>query len=300
MTEMIFPRRLSAGDTLGVVAPAGPFDRERFDRGTGVLMEMGFNLYIPEGLFQGEGYLAGSDGHRAEMVDRLFSDSGIDAVICARGGYGAMRILSRLDFANIRKHPKPFIGFSDISALLWAINERAGLACFHGPMVTSLADADGETKRSLLSALTEGGPMEIVGAEGKGIVPGVAVGRLSGGNLATLCHLAGTPFAPSWEGHILLIEDVAEPLYKIDRMLTQLKLSGALSGVAGVALGTFEQCPAYEEVCKVVARIFEGTGVPVAAGFPVGHSKRNMTVPLGIPATLDADEGTLSFELRAE
>jgi len=293
--EPVLPKCLQPGDTIGIIAPSSPFDRKAFDRGVEILGSLGFSVTVPPGLFQESGYLAGSDDHRASLVSRLFADGEIDAIFCARGGFGAMRILDRLDYDSIRRHPKILVGYSDVTALLSAIHERCGLVTFHGPVVSSLGVASRETLDGLRDAVTHPGNLRIVPDQGETLKPGAATGPVAGGNLTTLCHLIGTPFQPSYRGRLLLLEDRGETGYRIDRMLTQMKLAGCFDGLAGLLLGTFEDCGPAESIYAVVRDTFENDPVPILAGFSIGHGRHNQTVPIGMPATLDADDRSLVY-----
>ncbi len=293
------PARIYPGDTIGVVAPAGPFDRETFSLGARVIEDMGFKLFIPPGLFEKNGYLAGSDQHRVLFVNQLFADQSIDGIICARGGYGSMRILPLLDFDVIKSNPKVLIGFSDITILLSVLLTRCNLVTFHGPVVTSLGDATEETKRSLFGNVSSGNKPAIRLPDGRTIKPGVATGQVCGGNLTMLCHLIGTPFAPGYENKILFLEDRGEAPYRIDRMLVHMKLAGCFKDIAGIILGTFEECGPIEDIIKIIADVFEDIPVPILAGLDAGHGKHNLTIPLGIEATLDADKHTLIYHRPA-
>jgi len=293
--KSVKPSRLKPGDTIGIAAPAGPFDRGKFLKGKAVLESAGFRTFFDETIFRKHGFLAGNDLQRADQVNRLFSDPSIQAVICARGGYGSMRILPFLDVKTIRKHPKIFLGFSDISSLLSVIQDWCDLITFHGPVVTTLANAAEETITSLLTVLTSGTTLELTPEKGIIVKPGVASGRMAAGNLTTLCHLVGTPYAPTFNGKILLLEDIGEAPYRIDRMLTQMKLAGCFNGIAGLVLGSFKDCGPLNEIFNVVLRIFEDTDIPILAGFDIGHGKQNFTIPLGLSATLDTDGKQLLF-----
>jgi muramoyltetrapeptide carboxypeptidase len=290
------PARLKPGDKVGVAAPAGPPDSETFLRGIRIWEEMGFSVYVPENLLDARGYLAGADGHRAELVNRLFADPTIDAIVCARGGYGSLRILDLLDYGVIADHPKVFVGFSDITALLSVLFDRCGLVTFHGPVLTSLAESGEDSRQSLLQAVSSDYRVEIRVPEGVTVSPGTGSGILRGGNLNTLCHLVGTPFAPGFDGNILFLEDRAEPPYKIDRMLMQMKLAGCFQGLAGVVLGSFEECGPLDEILRIAKDIFGEYRVPIMAGLGSGHGRNNLTLPMGIAATLDADRHLLSFQ----
>ena len=260
---------------------------------------MGFEVFIPIGLSKPNGYLAGSDSHRAELVNQLFADTSIDAIICARGGYGSIRILPLLDYELIKSNFKVFIGFSDITTLLSVFFNRCGLVTFHGPVVTSLAAGHKEDGRALFSAITSEDPLEIILTDGQTINTGSGSGILCGGNLNTLCHLTGTPFAPTFNGKILFLEDRGEAPYRIDRMLFHMKLAGCFKGIAGVILGSFEECGPIEEIYKIVKDVFDDHRIPILAGLEAGHGAINKTIPLGIEVTLDADSHRLTFHRAA-
>ena len=297
--KTVKPPRLAPGDTIGIVAPASPFSQERFNKGVDVLKSMGLRVSFDDDIFIEQGYLAGTDAQRADFINRLFADQKIKAIVCARGGFGAMRVLALLDYEAIKKHPKIFVGYSDISALLSVLDTRCGLVAFHGPMVTTLADTGRETKAALLEALTSDAKLELAPANGRVIKPGRASGPIAGGNLTTLCHLVGTPFAPSYNGKIVFFEDKGEAAYRIDRMLSQMKLAGCFEGLAGLVLGSFEDCGEFDEICRIIAEMFKDAGIPVLAGFDIGHGRTNITIPLGIEATLDADRQRLTFHESA-
>jgi muramoyltetrapeptide carboxypeptidase len=277
------PARLKRGDKVGIAAPASHFDMENFNTGVNVLESMGFYVSVLDDIFDKKTYLAGSDVHRANLLNKLFADSSIKAIICARGGYGSIRILPLLDYNIIRNNPKIFVGFSDVSAILSAIYTKCGLVTFHGPMVTTMAAFLSDSK------------LKITIKNGIALRHGSASGIVSGGNLATLCHLAGTPFQPSFKDHILFLEDRGEATYKIDRMLTQMKMAECFDGIAGLVLGSFDDCGKIKEVFSVVDNIFKDDDIPVLAGFEAGHGRNNITIPFGIKATLDSDRNLLSF-----
>ena len=295
----LVPARLKPGDTIGIVAPAGPFDTEKFYRGLEVLEAMGFQTSFSDDLFIKKGYLAGSDTHRAELVNRFFADKKIKAIVCARGGFGSLRILPLLDYEAIQKNPKIFVGFSDISALLSALYTKCGLVTFHGPMVTTLGNATQKTRDDLFLAFTAEKNLTIKPRQGVTIKPGKASGPVAGGNLTTLCHLIGTPFEPNFKGHILFLEDQGEASYRIDRLLTQMKIAGCLKGLTGLVLGSFEDCGPINEIFRIVQNTFKGDTIPILAGFDAGHGNSNSTIPMGLEATLDADKHLLLFHAPA-
>ncbi len=295
MTTLSIPKTLKHGNTIGIVAPAGPFDREKFNTGVRVLEKMGFKVIIPKGLFEQDAYLAGPDSHRAEMVTRLFKDPAIDAVFCARGGFGSIRILPLLDYKAIQSNSKIFMGFSDITALLSAFNSRCNLVCFHGPMITTLADMDQRSIDAMIQGLMSGKKLRITLSKGVILNSGRASGMVIGGNLATLCHLTGTPYQPDYAGCILVIEDVGEAVYKIDRMLMQMKLAGCFKDLSGLVVGSFKDCGDINRIYSVIEKVFRTESFPILAGFDIGHGDRNHTIPLGIQATLDTDSHLLLY-----
>ena len=295
LSEPVLPPALKPGDTLGIIAPASPFDRESFDAGLRVLESMDFNLVIPQSIFDKNGYLAGSDRHRADLLNQLFADPDIDGIICARGGYGAMRILPLLDVDAISSHPKVFVGFSDITVLLDFLVQRCHMVAFHGPTVTTLGKADPSARDRFLLALSKPEPLSLSAVSSQVIQSGITAGRFFCGNLTLFCHLTGTPFQPDFSGGILLIEDQGEAPYRIDRMLTQMMMAGCFDGLAGLALGAFSDCGSAGAVHRIVVDRLGGLNLPILAGFDVGHETVNMTLPVGLPVQLDTYSGTLTF-----
>ena len=241
-TIPVRPRRLKPGDTIGIVAPASPFDQGDFDAGCALLQELGFKLRTADGLFARQGYLCGSDRQRAAQLHQVFADDAVHAVLCVRGGYGVLRILEALDFDLIGSHPKALIGFSDITALHQALFQKFGWVSFHGPMLSTMATADDMTLDAWRAALMGEAAVTLTSVGTDPVVfSGVARGVVQGGNLATLCHLVGTAFHPRFEGAILVLEETREPLYRIDRMLTQMKLAGVLSRTVWRGPGGFRR-----------------------------------------------------------
>ena len=290
------PLPLSPGDTVGIVAPASPFNLTNFNKGLTVLQSLGFKTLLPNEIFQDEGYLAGSDKSRANQLIRLLADSRVKGIICARGGFGAMKILPLLDFDYIQSFTKVFIGFSDITALLASFVKKCRWVVFHGPNVTTLRNADAKSLEIFQQAVSGRIPLTIFAPDGNVLFPGVVTGPLMAGNLTTLCHLIGTPYMPNLNGRILLIEDRGEALYRIDRMLTQMKIAGSFDKLAGLALGGFTDCGTVLEVESIVAKIFYDCQIPILSGFEVGHNHRNLTLPLGLNATLDTQNRMLSLQ----
>jgi muramoyltetrapeptide carboxypeptidase len=281
---------------IGVAAPAGPFERPVFERGRRALCEMGFEVVVPPEAFAAAGFLAGPDAQRAALFNRLISDPAVDAVICARGGYGCLRILPHIDYDAAARDPKPVIGFSDVTALLWALYARAGLIGFHGPLVTTLADASAADRHLLRSAVMDAERLHLGFEDAVALRPGTARGPLAGGNLTTLCHLLGTPYAPVFRDHILFLEERGEAPYRIDRMLTQMRMAGCFEGMRGLVLGSFTDCGDEAELRRVLAEAFDDADGPILAGVGAGHGEANATLPLGAEVVLDADGRRLDFE----
>ena len=295
----IRPPRLKPGDTIGIVAPAGPFDPKIFSQGLSTVESLGFRTRVSDEIFEKTGYLAGTDALRAQLINRLFKDPEVQGIICARGGFGSLRILPLVDFDVIRKNPKVFIGFSDITALLTAITSHSGLVTFHGPMVTTLATAPEFTCNILTTAIASDAPLEITPADGIVLQAGQAKGPVIGGNLNTLCHLLGTPYQAGFKSHILFFEDRGEARYRIDRMVAQMKLAGCFEGIDGLVLGSFEDCGNLDGIYQIFQEHFRDIHIPILAGFDIGHGKQNMTIPCGMDATLDTDKQLLSFSQPA-
>jgi muramoyltetrapeptide carboxypeptidase len=289
------PMRLKPGDCIGIVAPASPFKKTDFYDGIGILVDMGFQVKFPEGIFARSGYLAGSDVDRAAQVNRAFEDTEVHAIVCARGGYGSMQILPYLNYDAIRRHPKLLMGFSDITALLCALYHLSGLVSCHGPVVTTLKSAGSKTLSSVFDMLTLNELPALQLEKGIVLSPGKASGPVICGNLTTLCHLVGTPFQPKLGGCILILEDTGEKPYRIDRMLTQMKLAGVFSGLLGLGIGSFENCGQADELFEIFARIFIPIRIPILAGFGIGHGAENFAVPFGFEAVLDADRHMLIY-----
>lgn len=273
-------------------APSSPFQNERFDAGLARLEAAGFEVVVHPQARARQGYLAGSDDTRLAALHALVDDPQIDGIIAARGGYGAHRYVARLDFARIRQSRKALIGFSDVTALHSAIQARAALTSIHGPVVTQLGDLP-EADLAGLTALLENpaARFELVSVD-EPLVGGRATGILTGGCLSVLAPLIGTDLLFVPDGAILLLEDVGEATYRIDRLLTQLRLGHVLDRVAGVVLGDFTRCepqrPGEQTLRDVLSDRLGDLGVPVLSGLPIGHGARNHAVLLGAEVTLDA------------
>lgn len=292
----LIPKSLHPGSRIGIAAPAGNFNPDKFAAGINVLENHGFEALIPSRLTTRKGYLAGSDSHRAEVIQRLFADPSVDAILCARGGYGSMRILPLLDYTAIRRNPKIFIGFSDITALLTVLYTHCSLVTYHGPVVTSLGTSSPQTGAALTAAVSCDRRIIIEPENGFVLKQGAAVGPVIGGNLTILSHLMGTPFMPRYDEHILFLEDCDEKPYRIDRMLTQMRLSGCLDGIVGLFLGDFKNCGSPEIIKAIVADIFQDREIPILGGFEIGHGPTNLTLPIGLSARLDTRTRQLSYQ----
>lgn len=206
-----------------------------------------------------------------------------------------MKLLPLLDFEAIRAKPKILVGFSDITALLIAIHNSCRMVTFHGPLVTTLRKDNGESCSALIGAISSSTPLLLKASEPVVLSPGHASGTLIGGNLSSLCHLVGTPYEPRFEGGLLFLEDRGEAPYRIDRMLSQLSLSGHLDGVAGVILGSFVDCGPLTDIHAIVREAFRHTHAPILGGFELGHGRHNLTVPIGLEAKMDTEDGSLRF-----
>jgi muramoyltetrapeptide carboxypeptidase len=301
------PKTLKIGDTIGLVAPSSPLRHEGLlEKSIKVLEQQGFKIVIGESCGKKYGYLSGSDEMRAEDINRMFEDRSIDAVFCLRGGYGTPRILDRLEYDTIKQNPKIFIGYSDITAIHIALNQKCDLITFHGPMAASdmLEGFDEFSRKSYLDAITSIKPLgkidNPIGFDIISMVPGKAKGRIVGGNLSLVASTIGTPYEIDTKGKILFLEDIDEFTYSVDRMLTQLRLSGKFKDCVGIVLGNFTNClPQYENFDHTLLEVFQDIIVqakkPTIHNFMAGHCTPKITIPLGVEALLDADSCTLTI-----
>jgi muramoyltetrapeptide carboxypeptidase len=307
----IKPQRLNAGDTIGIIAPASaPPDPKNIDRSVAVLERLGFKTKLAPNVRKRWGFLAGSDRDRASDLMKMFADPKVKAIICVRGGYGTARLLPLLDYGVIRRNPKIFLGYSDITSLHCAFLVEAGLISFHGPMLNSdfvHKDFPDFTLASCLRTLMKASPAGSISAGYKGktvsiLRRGKVSGALIGGNISILCSTLGTPWQPSFKNKILFFEDLDEVPYRFDRMLTHLLNAGLLQQVAGVAIGVNADCfdpyaktmKEYRQTCEDVFRErLLPLKIPVVMGLPFGHIPLNATLPVGARATLDTNKGDL-------
>ncbi|QFZ73463.1 LD-carboxypeptidase [Streptomyces fagopyri] len=303
MKSLTRPARLAPGARVAVVSPSGPVPEERLEAGLDLLRGWDLDPVVAPHVLDRHtefNYLAGTDAHRAADFQAAWCDPEVSAVFCARGGYGAQRMVDLLDWDAIRSAgPKVFLGFSDITTLHEAFATRAGLVTLHGPMVAALDFLkNARTQEHLRATLFEPETVRTLTAgTGGALVPGRARGVTLGGCVSLLAADLGTPHArASARGGLLLIEDIGEEAYRLDRILTQLLRAGWLDRVAGIALGSWVDCGPYEGVRTVFADRLGGLGVPVVEHFGFGHCEGALTVAFGVGAELDADAGTLTLD----
>lgn len=303
---MIVPKNIRLGDTLGIIAPSSPpKDKGVVKQALKDLKNLGFKVQVGASVHSRKGYLAGTDAVRLKDLHSFFADPKIKGILCLRGGYGSARLLPNIDFNLIKKNPKFFCGYSDITALHLAMYHKAGLATFHGPTLLTLFPK-GKTSAFTTSSFLRVAHGRQLGDISRGlekkiktttIVKGKTSGILLGGNLSILASLVGTPWIPSFKNSILFLEDVNEAPYRIDRMLTQLIQSGTLKGVKGIALGTWRKCEAEHKKTQSSLEVFKDKltplKIPVCMGFPFGHIEDTATIPYGRVGELDASKGLL-------
>ncbi|MEU8587673.1 LD-carboxypeptidase [Streptomyces sp. NPDC048664] len=305
MTDLLRPARLAPGARVAVVAPSGPVREERLAAGLDILRGWGLDPAVAPHVLDRHPrfpYLAGTDADRAADLQAAWCDPEVSAVLCARGGYGAQRIVDLLDWDALRTAgPKVLVGFSDITALHEAVASRLGLATLHGPMVSAESFLkDTRTQDHLRATLFAPETVMTIASPGTALVPGRARGVTLGGCLSLLATGLGTADARTpAPGRLLMIEDVGEEAYRIDRILTQLLRSGRFDGVSGIALGSWEECGPYDLLREVFVDRLGGLGIPVVEGFGFGHGEGALTIPLGVAAELDADTGTLTLDTPA-
>ncbi|MFH0925146.1 MAG: LD-carboxypeptidase [bacterium] len=299
---MIKPNALKFGDNIGIVAPAGPLVKDIFFSGVDQLKSLGFKTKFNKDIFAKKGYLAGHDQRRAEELNKMFLDPEIKAIICARGGYGSARLIPLIDKAGIKKNPKIFMGFSDITSLHLSINKECSLVTFQGPMVASdqLINLKELTRHSLLDTLTKPlPPPELYISRDTIVREGYGQGALVGGCLSILIHSLGTSYEVDTDNKILFLEDWREAPYSIDRMLTHLKLANKFDKVKGVLFGDMSFYPRRKDNKKylkgLIEDIFKGYKFPICIDLPFGHGSENVVLPLGVKVTLDTSKGIMTF-----
>jgi muramoyltetrapeptide carboxypeptidase len=298
-------KRLKPGDTIGVIAPASIVEEEKIKTATGLLESLGYYVRLGASCKSQWYSFAGEDLVRASDINTFFKDPNVDVILCLRGGYGSIRLMDRIDYKLIKENPKVFIGYSDITLLHLAFNQRSNLITFHGPMLASnmAGDYDPQTIQSLLTGVCHGVQPYVIeneaGQDLKSLVDGIAEGQITGGNLITLVSALGTPYAPDLNGKILFIEEVGEPPYRIDRALTQLFQSGKLRQVVGIILGSFTDCTPSDDRDMALMEVLQdrlgNLGVPIVYNFRSGHCKPMMTLPLGARARIDGNNPAINI-----
>jgi muramoyltetrapeptide carboxypeptidase len=310
--SIVKPKRLSAGDTVMLVAPANAtFNTVELQIAKESLTALGFNVKIGAHVLDRHGYLAGDDKARADDINKAFADSSVAAVHAIRGGWGSARLLPYLDFDTIRRNPKVLIGYSDVTALLLSMHAKAGLVTFHGPIGLGRWDTYSLDyyKRVLFNAeqvtytnkqgLADRNALAQTEFRVQTITPGKARGRLVGGNLTVMTAILGSPYLPDWDNAILFTEDVGEDYYRIDRMLTQLKLAGVLGRIKGFVFGSCSECGPGNgnfgalTLEEIFADHIKPLGVPAWQGAMIGHGQPQWTLPVGVEVEIDADAGSI-------
>jgi muramoyltetrapeptide carboxypeptidase len=310
--SLVRPPRLGSGSRIALLAPAGPLlERDDITRAEELCRALDYEPVVAPHAAGRHGYLAGTDADRLADLNAALRDPAIDAIWCIRGGYGVTRILAGVDFDALARRPRPVVGLSDITALLAGVNRKAGMVAFHGPVARHSMPAFSRRHfERVLGSATAAGRLEPLPPPAGVLVPkedrvvtlreGVAEGRLAGGNLTLLQCLIGTPYFPDLDKALLVLEDVNEDLYRVDRMLAHLRAVGALAGLAGVLVGRFTELERHSAdgafgLDELLGQYFLPLGIPAAIGFPFGHIDAQWTLPLGVPARLDAGAGTVEI-----
>lgn len=309
--KLIKPKRLTIGATIGLVAPSSPIALNRWQQTIINLEGMGFKLvYDEKAVLSVNGYLAGTDERRAKEINEMFANKEVDGIWCIRGGYGSARILPMLDYKMIRQNPKVLIGYSDITALLHGIFLKTGLVCFHGPVGASVFT--NYTTKQITNVLMASETTYVIPFAEENLAEedtvyqpfvvnaGQATGQLVGGNLTLVTSLMGTPYELDMKNKLVFLEDIGEKPYRLDRMFTQLLLAGKLQEAAGIALGVFTDCEAPLNsdswtLREMITDRLKGLNIPVIYGLPFGHISNHFTIPLGIEATLNTEDKTLTL-----
>ncbi|AMM51038.1 microcin C7 resistance protein MccF [Rufibacter sp. DG15C] len=310
--KTILPPRLKPNDTVGLICPAGAaFSKEKVQITVESLEALGLKVKLGKHVFDRFGYLAGTDQARAEDVNAMFADKSVQGILAIHGGWGCARLLPLLDYKTIQRNPKAFIGYSDITSLLLAITAKTGLVTFHGPVGS--ATWNKFSVDSFKQVLFDGAPALFENPKELGdnlaltkdrittITPGTTKGRLVGGNLTVLTSIIGSEYLPNWKDAILFLEDTNENVYRVDRMLTQLKLAGVLHQVSGVVFGKCSDCEpgnnSYGSLTleEVLEQHLQPLKVPVYSGAMIGHITHKFTIPVGAEAEINATNGTIQL-----
>jgi muramoyltetrapeptide carboxypeptidase len=303
-SDLIIPNAINWNSTIGLVAPASPiYESSQFDEMMITLTDLGFSLKLGKHVKDRYGYLAGKDEDRAADLMNMFKDDEIEAILCVRGGWGCNRILNHLDYDIIKDNPKPLIGFSDITSLHNAILTKSGLVTYHGPVGKS--DWNSFTKKSFEDILIKKrkGVYEFVEDQDDAFIinSGKSEGRILGGNLSVLVAMIGSEYVPDFKDAILFLEDVGEDVYRLDRMLTQLKLNGILDQISGFVFGKCTNCDAGFNsltLTQLFDDLIKPLNIPAYYGAMISHEDHNVTIPVGLRAKMDADK--MKFEILSE
>jgi muramoyltetrapeptide carboxypeptidase len=292
------PAPLKRGDKIAVVATSGALQDEQLRAGVQALERAGFSVELPENILDRNGYLAGEHEKRAGILQAFFEREDVAAIFSARGGFGSVQLLPLLNADLIRRHPKIFVGYSDVSILLSWLLQHCGMVAFHGPMVAmELAAGLGGQNADFFWGTLSGEKRQWRLDLGETVRPGVAEAEMAGGCLSTIITTVGTPYEIETKGKLLMLEDVAEKPYRIERMLTHLKMAGKLTGLAGLVFGTFTRCEGEGErdVRTIIHDLFRDAPYPVVTGLAAGHGAENLLMPFGVRMRLDAKARTLSL-----
>lgn len=310
----ILPKRLKKGDLIGLATPGGYISNEELQQAVETLERLGFRAYYEDSVLSTYGYFAGTDQERSDELMHMFTNPDVDAILCVRGGYGAIRILDLLDFDLIRQNPKVIIGYSDITALLTSIYERTGLITFHGPVGVStfneftvksfekvLVDPKNRYKYPYeRDTETEDNPEYDVYT----ITDGIAEGELIGGNLSVIDSMIGSAYEPDFEDKIVYLEEIGEKTYRIDKMLFHLLYATNLKNAAGIVIGIFNECNENKTesvltLKQAIGDLLKPIGIPVSYGLPFGHVNNKITIPNGIMAKFNASKNSLKLLEKA-
>jgi muramoyltetrapeptide carboxypeptidase len=300
------PRRLKLGDTIGIVSPgSAPLVEAKFNNGVNYLHQKGFHIKLGENILKRRGYLAGNDESRAADLNAMFADPEVKALFCTRGGYGASRILDKIDYDLVGNNPKIFMGYSDFTALSLSLLKKSNLITFIGPMVaTEFGNNISEfTEQNVWNLLLRKiSPYRLEHPHNEDLVvlrPGKAEGMVLGGCLSVISGVLGTPYLPNFEGSLLFLEEVGEQPHRVDRYLSQLKLAGILDSINGLIFGQFTDC-IYSDSSKATLTIMEilddytkDLDIPVMVNFAFGHASQNITLPIGVKAHIDTDQKSI-------